>query len=106
MNVNNSIQQIPDFVNKINDINKEKFKNNNIDESSQGFSEILKGMLYDANTLKKGSDVKTADFMAGKTDNIHEVMIAAQKAEVSISFVTEVRNRILDAYQEFSRMQI
>jgi flagellar hook-basal body complex protein FliE len=81
-------------------------KNTDNKESSEKFSDILKGALNEANKLKIESDKLTEDYVVGKTDNIHEVMIASQKAEVSLMFVTEVRNRVMDAYQEFMRMQV
>jgi flagellar hook-basal body complex protein FliE len=70
------------------------------------FGDILKDVVMEANTLKKESDAVTNDFLVGKTDNLHEVMISAQKAEVAISFVTEVRNRIMEGYQTFASMQV
>ncbi len=73
---------------------------------NKGFADILKENINKANQLKNEADSLTNDFVAGKTDNIHEVMIAAQKSEIAISFVTEVRNRLVEAYQEFSRMQL
>lgn len=76
------------------------------EKSKTKFSDILKNALEEANDLKKESDTLTTDYLTGKTDNLHEVMIAAQKAEISIMFVTEVRNRLMDAYQEFARMQV
>lgn len=75
-------------------------------ETTTKFSDILKNALDDANKSKQESDQLTEDYVLGKNDNLHEVMIASQKAEVSIMFVTEVRNRLMDAYQEFMRMQI
>lgn len=75
-------------------------------DSGTKFSDILQNALDDANKLKIESDKLTEDYILGKNDNLHEVMISAQKAEVSIMFVTEVRNRLMDAYQEFMRMQI
>lgn len=76
------------------------------DKSKVKFSDILKNALEEANELKQESDKLTSDYLTGRTDNLHEVMIASQKAEISIMFVTEVRNRIMDAYQEFARMQV
>ena len=73
---------------------------------SKGFAEILNNTINNANQLKKDADAITNDFVAGKTDNLHEVMIAAQKSEIAISFVVEVRNRLVEAYQEFTRMQL
>ena len=86
--------------------------NNSIDkvldkkETGTKFSDILKNALDDANKQKIESDKLTEDYVLGKNDNLHEVMISSQKAELSIMFVTEVRNRLMDAYQEFMRMQI
>ncbi len=85
-----------------NDFFKEKIQN----KETKGFADVLKESFNSANNLKKDSDIATEDFLAGKSDNLHEVMIAAQKAEVAISFVTEVRNRLVEAYQEFSKMQL
>lgn len=42
----------------------------------------------------------------GETDNLHDVMIASQKAELSLSFAVEVRNKILEAYKEIMRIQM
>lgn len=82
------------------------FKEKNDVKADKGFGDILKEQINSANQLKKEADSITNDFVAGKTDNLHEVMIAAQKSEIAISFVTEVRNRLVEAYQEFSRMQL
>lgn len=81
-------------------------QSNEVETPKKNFIDFMKDSISEANNLKKESDNVTADFLAGKTDNLHEVMIAAQKAEVSISFVTEVRNRVLEGYQEFTRMQL
>ncbi len=79
---------------------------NKKENSGKNFMDLMKDAVYEASSLKKDSDIKTSDFLTGKTDNLHEVMIAAQKAEVAVSFVTEVRNRLIEGYQEFSRMQL
>ncbi len=76
------------------------------EENKVSFSEILKNTIEEANELKVEADKLTNDYLTGRTDNLHEVMIASQKAEISILFVTEVRNRLMDAYQEFARMQV
>lgn len=92
---------------------KDNFFDNNINENLKSennenskFNTILKDMFNQANQLKIDSDNMTSDFLAGKTDNLHEVMITAQKADIAISFVSEIRNRLVEAYQEFSRMQL
>lgn len=42
----------------------------------------------------------------GQGDNLHEVMLAVNKAELSFSFLMEARNKLVDAYQEVMRMQL
>lgn len=97
-------------INSLNGMNPVKGLDNNksVNKTSgkSSFSEILKNTIEEANELKKESDRLTTDYVAGKTENLHEVMIASQKAEVAISFVVELRNRLMEAYQEFSRMQV
>lgn len=70
------------------------------------FSDYLKDALDKVNTLQLESDRVTDDFAAGRTDNIHQVMIAAEKADVALQFTMQIRNKILDAYSEILRMQI
>ncbi|MFQ5752664.1 MAG: flagellar hook-basal body complex protein FliE, partial [bacterium] len=41
-----------------------------------------------------------------KVENVHEVMIAMSKAEVSFKFMMETRNKLIDAYKEIMRMQV
>ncbi len=70
------------------------------------FSDYLNQALNNTNNLLQTSERLSNDFAAGLTDNIHEVSIASQKAEVALQFTMQVRNKILDAYTEIMRMQI
>ena len=76
------------------------------DKPAKGFAKILSEAIEKTSDLEKDSNKITNDFLTGKVDNIHEVMIVAQKAEIAMSFAIEVRNRVLEGYQEFARMQI
>ncbi len=81
---------------------------NPIGEKNQGidFKQLLMEALQNVNSLEQESSKITEDFIAGRTDNIHSVLIAGEKASVSLQFVLEVRNKVLDAYQEIMRMQV
>ena len=70
------------------------------------FSNILKDAIGNVNKLELEADNLTLKMAAGEIDNIHEVMIATQKAEISMRLLVEVRNKVLDAYREITRMQI
>lgn len=70
------------------------------------FKDMLMNALSDVSSMEKESDAITEDFITGKTDNIHSVLIAAEKASIALDMVIEVRNKVLDAYNEIMRMQI
>jgi flagellar hook-basal body complex protein FliE len=70
------------------------------------FRDMLMQALKNVSELEKQADSITGDFIAGKTDNIHSVLIAAEKASISLELIVEVRNKVLDAYSEIMRMQI
>lgn len=70
------------------------------------FGEYLKDALGKTNELINESDKLSAEFAAGRTDNIHQVLIAIEKADMALQFTLQVRNKILDAYNEIMRMQI
>lgn len=76
------------------------------EEQKTSFSDYLKNALDKVNDLQIESDNYTNALAAGKTDNIHQVMIAAEKADIALQFTMQIRNKILDAYNEIMRMQI
>lgn len=76
------------------------------DNSSIPFAEYLNDAMNKTNELLLESDRLADDFAAGRTDSIHQVMIAAEKADVALQFTLQIRNKIMDAYNEIMRMQI
>jgi flagellar hook-basal body complex protein FliE len=79
---------------------------NDGEDGTISFSEFLNDALSKTNDLLVESQELTNDFAAGKTDNIHQVMIAAEKANIALQFTMQIRNKIMDAYNEIMRMQI
>ncbi|MDD2503901.1 MAG: flagellar hook-basal body complex protein FliE [Clostridia bacterium] len=70
------------------------------------FSDYLKQALNNTNDLLIEADTLADNFAAGKTDNIHQVALAAEKADIALQFTMQIRNKIMDAYSEIMRMQI
>ena len=70
------------------------------------FSDVLKNTIKSVNDaqLEAGQAVKSV--LSGESKNIHETMIALQKADVSLELMMEVRNKLLEAYQEIMRTQV
>lgn len=71
-----------------------------------GFGQFLKDSMEKVNNLQLESQKQDMLFALGETDNLHEVMIAAEKAGVALQFTIEVKNKILDAYKEIMRIQL
>lgn len=98
MNLNN----INGFNEKILDKNLIRYKN--YDDTS--FDSYLKNALNQVNSLLIDADNQKKLLATGQVDNIHEVMIAAEKADIALQFTLNVRNKVIDSYKEIMRMQI
>lgn len=61
-------------------------------------------MLRDAISTDAKAEQSVQSYAVGETQNLHETMIALQKADITISLITTVRNKLLDAYREVMRM--
>lgn len=72
----------------------------------KSFSEMLKTSLSEVNQLQRDADRAIQELAAGKEKDIHQTMIALEKAEISFQFMMQVRNKIIAAYQEVMRMQV
>jgi flagellar hook-basal body complex protein FliE len=75
-------------------------------EVTTAFSTYLKNAIQDINALQKASDKMNQGLATGQVQDIHQVMIASQKAGIAIEMAMQVRNKAVEAYQEIMRMQI
>ena len=81
-------------------------QNRGSDKSGSGFGEILKDAISTANELQKQSDQEIKKLMTGESQDLHTTVIAMQKADLSFQMMMQVRNKIVQAYQEIMRMQM
>ena len=72
----------------------------------KSFGQYLVDALKETNTLQQKSDAMNAALAAGEVDDLSQVVIAGQKAEIALQLMMQVRNRALSAYQELMRMQV
>jgi flagellar hook-basal body complex protein FliE len=70
------------------------------------FSSLLGGGVEKVNEQVLAADKQVRDLALGRTQNLHEVMIALEEAKLSLSLMVQIRNRALEAYQDILRMQI
>lgn len=75
-------------------------------ESKTSFSDVINDALNKVNDLQVQSSNMTDDFLTGKSDNIHSVMIAGSKADLALQMTLQVRNKVMDAYKEIMNMQV
>ncbi len=92
-------------ISKVNNINSKVILSTNNDNKAS-FGDYLKNAIDKVNDLQVQSDYYNELLATGQTDNIHQVMIAAEKADIALQFTMSVRNKILDAYKEIMRMQV
>ena len=70
------------------------------------FSGLLGRMVQDVNGKQNVAAQALQDLQSGQNVSLHQTMIAMEEASVSFQLMVEVRNRLLDSYQEIMRMQI
>lgn len=75
-------------------------------ESGKSFADTLKEAVTSVNELQKSSDKFAQNVATGKTDDVAGAMIAAEKADIALRVMVQVRNKIIDAYQEVMKMQV
>jgi flagellar hook-basal body complex protein FliE len=73
------------------------------DGGSGNFFEELVGKVSD---MQAQADGKIANMVTGDSRELHEVMMAVEKANISFQFLTHVRNKAVEAYQEILKMQV
>ncbi|MCC6850385.1 MAG: flagellar hook-basal body complex protein FliE [Deltaproteobacteria bacterium] len=70
------------------------------------FASALKRSLTEVNALQQKADAAITALATGGKVSLHETMIAMEQADVSFRMMMQVRNKIVEAYQEILRMQV
>ncbi|GJQ49664.1 flagellar hook-basal body complex protein FliE [Candidatus Kuenenia stuttgartiensis] len=76
------------------------------EQKGASFKDTLGGFINEINDLQVKASDSIEKFSGGKIENIHEVMVAMSKAEVSFKFMMETRNKLVETYKEVMRMQM
>ena len=66
----------------------------------------MKDAISTVNELQKQSDQEIQKYMTGESQDLHHTVIAMRKADLSFQMMMQVRNKIVQAYQEIMRMQV
>jgi flagellar hook-basal body complex protein FliE len=73
---------------------------------SGSFVSAIGDFVQDVDAMSKRSDVARASILSGDSNNIHQAMIASKEASLSFSLMLEMRNKLLETYQELMRIQV
>ncbi|HID56706.1 TPA: flagellar hook-basal body complex protein FliE [Candidatus Poribacteria bacterium] len=75
-------------------------------KASSSFVDILRDSIRRVNELQIEADKAIAELATGKNRDIARTMIAVEKANIAFQMMTQIRNKIVEAYQEIMRMQV
>ena len=73
---------------------------------SASFGQMLKGSLERVNQLQTEADANVTNLANGKQTDIHQTMIAVEKASVSFELLMQIRNKVIAAYDKVMRMPV
>lgn len=101
MRINNFVPDSKIFEGIGSNKETDAFNNGNND-----FFSMLKSKLDEINDKQISADDETQKFVSGEDTDIHNVMLSTEEAKMSLELAVQVRNKIVDAYQEINRMQL
>jgi len=73
---------------------------------SASFSNVLGNFVQEVSDKQTAANESVAGLLGGKNVSLHQTMISLEEASVSFQLMVEVRNRLLDSYQELMRLQV
>lgn len=75
-------------------------------KTPQSFSEMLTQSIKDVNGLQQQANTAIEKLATGKSKNLHETMLAVEKADIAFRTMNQIRMKVIDAYKEVMRMQL
>ncbi len=84
--------------------NKQTSKIN--EQKPKDFGSTISDFLKAVNQTQKESGQKVSDIIEGKSENLHQAMAALEESKLSFQLMLEIRNKLLESYQQIERMQV
>ncbi|MGH7233370.1 MAG: flagellar hook-basal body complex protein FliE [Nitrospiraceae bacterium] len=75
-------------------------------QGQPGFLDSLKEAIVKTNEVQLEANHAVETYLTGENQNVHQTMVALQKADVSFQLMMQIRNKLVSAYEEIQRMQI
>ncbi|HWR19201.1 MAG TPA: flagellar hook-basal body complex protein FliE [Clostridia bacterium] len=96
-----SVNNISSLLNVLNTTGSSTTEN-----TGTNFSDLLKDAIGQVENVQTKNDVNSLQLLSGQSTDIHTSLITAQKAELTFNLAVQVRNKVIDAYNEVMRMQL
>jgi flagellar hook-basal body complex protein FliE len=71
-----------------------------------GFREVFAGAIQQVESMGRDASASVERFLAGDGEDLHTTALATQRAELAFEMFQQVRNKVVNAYQEIMRMQM
>jgi flagellar hook-basal body complex protein FliE len=75
-------------------------------KAEKGFSDLLQNAIEEVNQLQTEADHSIRSLLTGESQDMHQTILAVQRADTSFKVMMQVRNKIIEAYKELSRTSI
>lgn len=105
--------RVDEFIpNSVKNVLQSGQSNNQVNNSSDNsndninFADVLEKQLSTVNDKQIDAQQTSTQFVQGDDINIENVMLSTQEAKLSLELAIQVRNKLVDAYQELNRMQL
>lgn len=96
-------------INQLAGLEKNHFKkagNDNKDTPSVNFGDTIKDFLTTVNNSQKEAGAKAADIIQGRSENLAEAMASLQESQISFQLMLEIRNKLIESFNEIKRMPV
>jgi len=98
--------RVGDIQMAIGQISPDSSVSKGAEDATEGFQKTLDSFISNVNDLQASASTAIDKMASGEAADVHEVMIAVEKAKVSFDLLLQVRNKMLDAYKQIMQMQI
>ena len=77
-----------------------------VQDQQASFADQLKNAMSEVNQMQTQRDSMVEQMVTGEATEVHDVMIAAKESQLAFELLLEIRNKLLESYQEIMRMQV
>lgn len=79
---------------------------NNEENKKSDFSEVISGVISNVNNSQVNANNMVNSFIKGENVSMHNVMLAVEESQISMQLLIEMRNKLVEAYQEVNKVQL